>query len=362
MIGRRDVMKMVLASGATATAGGATSAETPAIVDPAAWPPAERARLLEMELLLAAAPVEVTARRGMVVATSNPFAVHAGREMLRVGGSAADAALTTALAQIAIWGGAAISYAGVLTAVCHDAATGRTQALNAWYNTVRGETDPMTIPGMGQASGRSALVPGFMAGVQALHERSGKRPFAELFQPAIWIAEEGVRAGVIAGWLRSEHAHVDRLPEARRIFTKPDGRLYEREDLFRQPELAATLRKVAADGAAYIYEGDWSRRFVDAVQREGGKVTVDDLRAYRPTWSEPLRISYRDFEVASLPPPNFGGAATLGALKVVERADLKRFGPYAASPEAIYALIKTSRALRPTATCRPTSGKRCIRC
>ena len=90
---------------------------------------------------------------------------------------------------------------------------------------------------------------------------------------------------------------VTRLPETKQIFTKPDGQVYKTGELFRQPALAETLKKVAAQGSDYIYEGDWARHFVDVVQREGGKMTVDDLSSYRPLWSQPLHLPYRDYDV-----------------------------------------------------------------
>src|SRR5579863_1111466 len=140
----------------------------------------------------------------MVSGTSNPFAVHAGLEALKNGGTAADAALTTALTQIALFAGATISYAGIMTAVYFDASSGKVHTLNAAYNTLKNERWAFTIPGMGKHSGRTALVPGFMAGVQALHHRFGKLPFATLFEPAIRIAEDGFCLSPIIGkWIDS---------------------------------------------------------------------------------------------------------------------------------------------------------------
>jgi gamma-glutamyltranspeptidase / glutathione hydrolase len=111
-------------------------------------------------------------------------------ESLKRGGSAADAVLTTALSQVALNAGATVSYAGILTAVYYDSSSGKVYSLNASWNTPRNETDPLSIPPQGTAFGRTALVPGFMAGVEALHQRFGRRPFAELFEPSIWLAEQ----------------------------------------------------------------------------------------------------------------------------------------------------------------------------
>jgi gamma-glutamyltranspeptidase len=95
--------------------------------------------------------------RAMIAGTSEPLAVHAGLEVLKHGGNAVDAALTTSLAQIALTAGATISYAGIMTAVYYDAASGRVYALDAGYNTVQNEKEPLTIPQMGEHSGRTGL-------------------------------------------------------------------------------------------------------------------------------------------------------------------------------------------------------------
>jgi gamma-glutamyltranspeptidase/glutathione hydrolase len=311
---------------------------------PDQWPNEELQRYQTLENTLGQTRAVVVGSKGMIAGTSGPFAVHAGLEVLKHGGSAADAVLTTALAQVALFAGATISYAGIMTAVYFDATAGKSHALNAAYNTVQNEIDPLTIPGRCEPSGRTALVPGFMAGVQAMHDRFGRVPFAALFGPAVWVAEHGVKiTPVVDGWLKAQGNFVTRLPEARRVFTKQNGELCATGDLFCQPELAATLKRIASQGSAYMYEGEWARHFVDAVQREGGKMTLDDLAAYRALWTEPLETSYRDYRVISLGPPNAGGLQTLGSLKLAEAADLSKCGHYTASAEALYSLIQISR-------------------
>jgi gamma-glutamyltranspeptidase / glutathione hydrolase len=280
----------------------------------------------------------------MVAGSSNPFAVHAGLDALKQGGSAADAALTTSLAQIALLAGATVSYAGIMTAVYYDASSGKVSTLNAAFNTVKNERWAFTIPRMGKNSGRTALVPGFMAGVQALHDRFGKLPFARLLDPAIRIAENGFALSPAIGkWTDSQRAFITRLPETKRIFTKDNGEIYQAGDVFRQPELAATLRKVARDGSGYMYAGEWAHHFVSAVQREGGKLTLQDLAAYRALWTEPIETTYRDYQLVSLEKPNTGGLQTLGCLKVAEAAGLKKYGHYTDSAEALYYLTQIAR-------------------
>jgi gamma-glutamyltranspeptidase/glutathione hydrolase len=186
-----------------------------------------------------------------------------------------------------------------------------------------------------------------MAGVQVLHDRFGRLPFAALFGPAVWVADQGVAVGpMVANLLQAQGQFVTRLPEGGRVFAKKDGALYRQGEILRQAELAQTLQYVATQGAAYMYSGEWAQRFVDAIQREGGKMTLADLSAYRPEWTEPLRMPYRGYEVVSLGSPNIGGLHTLAALKLAEVANLKRQGSYATSPETLYSLIQISRLQR----------------
>ena len=180
-----------------------------------------------------------------------------------------------------------------------------------------------------------------MAGVEALHGRFGKLPFATLFGPAIWIAAKGVAVSPPVGeWLVSQKEVITRLPEARRIFTKPNGEQYRTGDRLRQPALAETLRRVAKHGSAYMYTGEWARRLVAAVQREGGKMTREDLASYRALWTEPLETSYLDYQAVSLGPPNTGGLITLGGLKLAEAAGMQQYGHYTRSADALYYLIQ----------------------
>ena len=280
---------------------------------------------------------------GVVVGTTGPLAVHAGLQTLKKGGSAADAALATALAQVAECGGCYVSYAGILSMVYFEADTGKVHYLNACFNTPLAEKDPLTIPGDGKPSGRTALVPGFMAGVQAAHDRFGKLSRQEVFAPAIELAEQGVKVSpLLGGLLGGRKAVLSRLPETRQIFTKAGETFYAQGDHFRQPELARTLRHVADSGAAFIYEGGWADQFVAAVQREGGKITLEDMKAYRVDWEEPLQTAYRGNMVCAPGLSSRGGVALIEALHLLEHADLAKRGHFASTPASLFWLMQIS--------------------
>jgi gamma-glutamyltranspeptidase / glutathione hydrolase len=186
------------------------------------------------------AGAEVVSKHGMVVTTSGYGAASAGVATLRGGGTAMDAALTAALVQPCAAAGSYVSYAGIINIVYFDAASGKVFNLNAGFNTVLGETEPLTIPGIDQAalasgnltsfnsapSGRTALVPGYFAGVEAAHTRFGKRRFADILKPAIDCAERGFKLSPeIAGIMKSRQAVLQRLPATRAIFTRSDDQL-----------------------------------------------------------------------------------------------------------------------------------------
>ena len=290
-------------------------------------------------------PVVVEGRHGMVVGTTGAPAVRAGLEALRQGGSAVDAALTTSLMQIALAAGSWVSYAGFMTLVHYDAATGRVEAMNAGFNTVKGETDPLTIPAMGTPSGRTALVPGYMAGVEAAHRRFGRLSFARLFEPAIRVADSGMTVEpMLAAMIKGRQPVLSRLEETRRVFTRPNGGFYEAGDRLVQPELATTLRRVSTEGAAYMYRGDWARKMVALVQRDGGKMTMDDLSSYEVMWGDPVRTTIRDLDLYATGLPNLGGVNTLEALNLIEAAGLRDQPHYTTSAAALYALMEISRA------------------
>lgn len=340
-------LALVLGSSAVAqdTAGSAT-AERAVDLSPRSWGEGELEEYTRLTGVFGGQNELATSERGVVTGTTSALAIRAGLEALLQGGSAADAVLTTSLTQIALAGGSWVSYAGIFTLVYYDAQSGEVYNLNAAYDTLRGEDDPLTIPrgsSSGAAageivpSGRTALVPGYMAGVGAAHERFGKLPFDELLAPAIYLAEEGfVLHGLHASMIERRKGVLGRLAETRRVFTKEDGSFYGAGDLFRQPALAATLGKVSEEGVGYMYTGDWAAKFVELVGREGGKVSAEDLAGYEVIWSEPVRLTYGDFELAMHGLPAQGGAHLAEALQVAAQADLKGMGHYAESPEAFF--------------------------
>jgi gamma-glutamyltranspeptidase/glutathione hydrolase len=302
----------------------------------ASWADGEAERYLAAQSVDRTVAGHASGFNGAVTVAYGGYAARAGLEALKQGGGALDAAMTAALAQVALTGGAPVSYFGIMSLVYYEAKTGKVHTMNAEWNTVAGEDDPMSIPGgiafgsdealkgKGPPSGRTALVGGFLKGVEAAHQRFGKLPFASLFGPSIELAEKGFPMDhVLHGAYLFRADDLARLPATRDVFFKPDGSRYAKGEIFAQPKLAETLRRVAAEGTDHIYGGEWGEKLVAAVRADGGKMTLDDLRAYEVIWADALVGEIGGgYSVATTPWPNAGGIALIEAQNLAEAAGL----------------------------------------
>ncbi len=297
-----------------------------------------------------------TSSKAMVITTSyGGTSTKAGLEALKQGGSAMDAALTTAFTEIALNMGSWSSYAGIMSVVYYDAASGEIHSATGGWKIPAAEKAPLTIPlssernerGFpvpGKRTGRGILVPGFMACAQATHKRFGKLPWATLFQPAIYFAEEGRKFSPMHQFLINAKKEVlQRFPETWAIFSKPNGEDYKLGDVFKQKALAHTLRAVAKNGADYMYSGPWGQDLVKAVREEGGNLTMNDLKIYKTNWTEPVRVKYGPFEVVGSGFPNMGGIHTVEAFNMLNLAKPTKKGPYWENGESLYYMIQISR-------------------
>jgi gamma-glutamyltranspeptidase/glutathione hydrolase len=309
-------------------------------LSPAKWGRAELEKYVRIERI--AEPVS-RGESAMVTGTSSSIALRSGLEALKQGGSAMDAALTIALTHITLAGGCTVSFAGVLTVVYFDASSGQVFALDGGYDTVECEEDPLTIPRSSTSDpslgskpipkGRTVLVGGFMAGLEATHKRFGKLPFPEIFKPAIYFAEEGFPISAeLSRRIKIRKDIFSRLPETKAVYLKKDGSLYAPGEIFKQPALAQTLRRIAEEGATYFYRGAWAAKFVKAVRRDGGRMTMKDMATYEARWDEPLHAHYRGYDVY-LPQ---GGIHLTGMLNLLEVSDVAGLGYYADAPSSLY--------------------------
>jgi gamma-glutamyltranspeptidase / glutathione hydrolase len=226
-----------------------------------------------------------------------------------------------------------------VVALYYGAQSGKVYSMDAGYNVPLEENDPLSIKA---TSGRAVLVPGFMAGVQAYHDRFGKLPLSRLLEPSITLAENGEPiCGYLAWEIEVNKAALSRFPETKNVFTTPDERFYGIHwfggaDIFRQPALAQTLKNVASKGVSYMYEGAWAQKFVETVRNAGGKITLQDMKNYHVIWDEPLQSSFRDCKVYALGISSHGGVAMIEALNLLELANLKSLGHWTNSPESLF--------------------------
>jgi len=325
-------------------------------LSPANWPPAEKTRVekLENQTMSPLKAQSVESSGGIVSATVSPIATYAGIQTLRCGGNAADAAATTALTQVATQLGSVVSYAGVFTMLYYDAKEHKVYSMDAGYNSYLQETDPMSIPvcdlGLlpvaslpkptaGGAKGRETLVPGFMAGVEAMHGRFGRLPFRVLLEPALWYAEKGIRISpALQFYFGSRSKYLSRTTEGQQFIRQAGDEIPKAGDLFVQPELAKTLTSIGEHGAQYMYTGQWGEDFVRIVQREGGKVSAEDMQRYKPIWSEPYKETVFGQTVYVNGPPHVGGYALFAGLNLAEALKLDQKEPYWKDPDVFKAL------------------------
>ncbi|MGK7371358.1 MAG: gamma-glutamyltransferase, partial [Candidatus Halalkalibacterium sp. M3_1C_030] len=267
-------------------------------------------------------------------------ASNAGLQVLKNGGNAMDAALTTALTSIALQGGAAVSYAGFINVMYYDSETGKVHTMNGGFNTVKDETDPLTIDY--EKPGRTVLVPGFMKGVESAHEKFGSIPFQTLFIPAIHFAEEGIPFPVHLNTILEQSKDHFSSENTQNLFKNDSGDWIKQGELFKQQKLAATLREVAEEGAQYMYSGDWAEKFVKLVRSQGGNITMEDLDNYDVIWDSPLTTEYNGYQVNAMPLPNTGGINTIEALNILSNLNFRSNQPYFESPESFFKLMRTS--------------------
>jgi gamma-glutamyltranspeptidase / glutathione hydrolase len=294
------------------------------------------------------APVPVTGRSMVtttlgVVASSSPLAATAGTRMLELGGNAIDAAIA-ANAVIALTEPSGDGIGGDLFAIIYDAKTGTLHGLNA-----AGWAPKALTAAMLRAKGHTAMprgihtvtVPGAVAGWQAMKDRFGTLDFPTLLAPAIHYAEQGfpVTEQVAGMWGRaveklSANAHT------RATFLLDGTRAPREGDVFRNPDLGRTLRRIADHGRDGFYTGPVADAILRVSREEGGVMAAADLRELQPDWVTPISTTYRGWTVSELPAPTQGIAALM-MLNIMEQFPIKDWGFH--STRAMHTMIEAKK-------------------
>lgn len=278
----------------------------------------------------------VHAQRG-IVATANAHATDAAHAVLARGGSAVDAAIAAQLVlglvepqSSGIGGGAFL--------LVHDARSRRLRAYDGRETAPASARPDRFLDAEGRplafhdavAGGRSVGVPGLLRMLELAHRAHGRRPWAELFEPAIALAEAGFAVSPRLATLVASDPLIAASPSARAYFHDADGRPIEAGARLRNPAYAATLRAIAAGGADAFHRGPIARDIVATVRsapRAPGDLTEEDLAGYRAIVREPVCGSYRGLRVCGMPAPSSGGTTVLAILGLVEPYDLASMGP-----------------------------------
>jgi gamma-glutamyltranspeptidase/glutathione hydrolase len=266
------------------------------------------------------------------IATAHPLATRAGQDILAAGGNAFDAAVAISAA-LAVVEPTASGLGGGAFWLLHEAKSGRQTLVDAREVAPGAATHDMYLDAQGQPRPGVTLngplaagIPGEPAGLVHLARRYGRLPLAETLAPAIRYAEEGVEVtrSMELG-LKFRVGAARNAPAFAAIFL-PGGKALVAGDLVRFPDLARTLRRLAADGRDGYYRGPVAEQLVDGVRAAGGIWTLDDLARYTVLERQPIRTEHRGMTVVSAPPPSAGGVALANVLHILSGYD---FGPLA---------------------------------
>lgn len=270
---------------------------------------------------------EVIGQNGMV-ATSHPLATQIGLDILKQGGTAVDAAIAANIA-LGLMEPTGNGIGGDLFAIIWDAQSNKLHGLNASGPAPMNlsidyfeEQGLKKIPAYGPLP---VTVPGAVDGWVKLHEKFGKLKFKSLFEPTIEYAEKGFPiTETIAYYLDKSQKRFEKYPNFSEVWIK-NGRMPQKGEIFKNPQLANTLRIIAEKGRAGFYEGEIAQTMANFVQAQGGFLTYDDLAKFHSEWTQPVSSNYRGYDVWELP-PNGQGIAALQILNILENYDLKKMG------------------------------------
>lgn len=289
------------------------------------------------------------AAHGMV-ASDEPLASQAGVEILQRGGNAVDAAVATAFALAVVEPAAGNIGGGGFMLV--RMANGKTNFFDYREQAPGKATRDMYINAEGKLDReastvgyRSVAVPGTVAGLALALKTDGTMKLADVMQPAIRYAERGIPVTEkLAREFQEQRVDLQRFSMSYHVFLK-DGRMYQLGDTLRQPELAATLQRIAKNGPDEFYRGETAQMLANDMGALGGLITLDDLAHYQPKIREVLQANYslagHQWQVISSPPPSSGGVAIIEALNMLAGVPLKGWD----DPQSVHMVVEVMRRM-----------------
>lgn len=292
-----------------------------------------------------AATREPVRGRIAMVASQHELASRIGIDIIKKGGNAVDAAIAVGLALAVVYPEAGnIGGGGFMMIRFRD---GRTAAIDyremapaAASRDIFVDKDGNLIRGEGGSTigYRASGVPGTLAGFDLAYKKygSGKITWRELVEPARLLAQNGyVLTNRLASLLVAFKEHLATYPDSNRIFLN-NGNYYKEGDLFKQPDLAATLGRISSQGAREFYNGKTAQLIAQDMAANKGLITLDDLKNYVAKERTPLKGNYRGYEIITMPPPSSGGLVMLEVLNMLEVYDLRSMGHNSASKYHLY--------------------------
>ncbi|MBD2209538.1 gamma-glutamyltransferase [Nostoc linckia FACHB-104] len=305
--------------------------------------------LLHSQVVSAAFTIPLRSKQGMVV-SAHPLASDAGISMLRKGGNAVDAAVATTLAISVVEPfSAGIGGGGFL--LMHSQKTGEMKALDFRERAPIKATKNLYLDAQGNVRPNASVngylavaTPGTVAGMYEVHRRYGKLPWREVVKPAIALAKDGFILSPLLTY-RSLPALANRKqvilsnPAAREIFTR-NGEYYQPGERLVQRDLAKTLEAIAQNPQSF-YTGNIAQAIAADMAKNGGLITLADLKAYKPIWRTPICGNFRQAKICSMPPPSSGGVHLLQILNIIGDSSLKSWGWH--HPDALHLLTEAMK-------------------
>ncbi|MEA5583268.1 gamma-glutamyltransferase [Nodularia harveyana UHCC-0300] len=288
-------------------------------------------------------------QKGMVV-SAHPLASDAGISMLRQGGNAIDAAVATTFAISVVEPfSAGIGGGGFL--LMHSGKTGEIKALDFRERAPLKATKDMYLDADGNVRPNASVTgylavatPGTVAGMYEVHRRYGKLPWSEVVKPAIALAKDGfiLRRGLSSRYLTVNNPRRQTMlnnPGMREIFTR-NGDFYQPGERLIQRDLARTLTAIARSPHSF-YTGKIAWAIASDMAKNGGLITLEDLKAYKPIWRTPVCGNFRQAKICSMPPPSSGGVHLLQMLNILGETDLRSLGWH--HPDTIHLMAEAMK-------------------
>ena len=282
-----------------------------------------------------------------IVTSASKLASEAGVEALKAGGNAVDAAVATAFALAVTWpsagniggGGFMVYHGDDGHATTFDF---REKAPLAATERMYLSLDGNVVDNSNHIGPLAVGVPGTVAGLWKAHQELGSLPWADLVAPAVKLARDGISINysLYTGFARSK-PRFDQYPSSAAKFFKADGSLYGLGETWRQPDLAHTLELIQNNGADGFYKGENAERLAGFMADIGGIITEEDLLKYESQEREPIRGTYRGYDIVSMPPPSSGGVVLVEMLNILEGFDLADMGHNSA--DYLHVLTETMR-------------------